>query len=190
MHDNDPVTLEAEKQRNLANKQHATSTPISEAPGWNEHLASSSEAHVKVCSALWTLHTMNSNRVRCRPIRPKIAWPLLSQRQLITSSLGTLLRTGCPAGRLPTSESPSKDRLDLLPPILVSGLHSHRRSYPRHLLVDESKTKVKVKTEVYQEVLKDATPSEEAVCLSLNPIVPSVTSAHLFPQVKSDRGEV
>lgn len=52
MHDNDPDLLEVEKKRNLENKQHATSTPISEAPGWNEYLATSSEAHIKVGSAL------------------------------------------------------------------------------------------------------------------------------------------
>ncbi|KAF8239748.1 hypothetical protein L208DRAFT_1236331, partial [Tricholoma matsutake] len=47
MHDNDPDTLDMEKQRNLSNKQHRTSTPLSNAPGWNEHLASASEASVK-----------------------------------------------------------------------------------------------------------------------------------------------
>lgn len=50
MHDNDPKTLEREKQRNLAGKQHqSASTPHqdSHAPGWNEHLASASEASVK-----------------------------------------------------------------------------------------------------------------------------------------------
>lgn len=51
MHDNDPHILELEKQRNLANKQHATSTPMSEAKGWNEHLATASEAYVKVGGA-------------------------------------------------------------------------------------------------------------------------------------------
>ncbi|EIW83962.1 hypothetical protein CONPUDRAFT_163215 [Coniophora puteana RWD-64-598 SS2] len=47
MHDNDAETLDAEKARNLTGSQHKTSTPIREAPGWNEHLASESEAHVK-----------------------------------------------------------------------------------------------------------------------------------------------
>ncbi|KAI3615039.1 hypothetical protein WG66_016938 [Moniliophthora roreri] len=48
MHDNDPQTLETEKQRNLSRQQHKTSTPHGEhAPGWNEHLASASEASVK-----------------------------------------------------------------------------------------------------------------------------------------------
>ena len=43
-------TLELEKQRNLAGKQHhSASAPHEEhAPGWNEALASESEAHVKV----------------------------------------------------------------------------------------------------------------------------------------------
>lgn len=41
-------TLDTEKQRNLSNKQYRTSTPLSSAPGWNETLASASEASVKV----------------------------------------------------------------------------------------------------------------------------------------------
>ena len=40
--------LEREKQRNLRNEQHKTSTPIRNAPGWNLYLASESEADVKV----------------------------------------------------------------------------------------------------------------------------------------------
>ncbi|KAI0715842.1 hypothetical protein C8T65DRAFT_643392 [Cerioporus squamosus] len=48
MHDNDPEVLEKEKHRNLTKQQHKTSTPIPDhAPGWNEHLASASEAAVK-----------------------------------------------------------------------------------------------------------------------------------------------
>ncbi|KII89999.1 hypothetical protein PLICRDRAFT_40186 [Plicaturopsis crispa FD-325 SS-3] len=48
MHDNDPQTLDAEKAKNLSSQQHGTSTPHPEgAPGWNEHLASASEAAVK-----------------------------------------------------------------------------------------------------------------------------------------------
>ncbi|KAJ7364134.1 hypothetical protein DFH08DRAFT_266992 [Mycena albidolilacea] len=48
MHDNDPVILETEKARNLAGTQYQTSTPHRKhAPGWNEHLASASEASVK-----------------------------------------------------------------------------------------------------------------------------------------------
>lgn len=42
--------LEEEKQRNLKKIQHETSTPHKHAPGWNEYLASASEAAVKVCS--------------------------------------------------------------------------------------------------------------------------------------------
>ncbi|KAJ7928971.1 hypothetical protein B0H13DRAFT_2311247 [Mycena leptocephala] len=47
MHDNDPVILETEKVRNLAGTQYKTSTPHKHAPGWNEHLATASEASVK-----------------------------------------------------------------------------------------------------------------------------------------------
>ncbi|GAW02587.1 ctg1 protein [Lentinula edodes] len=45
MHDNDPDVLDTEKKRNLSKTQHGTSTPHDHAPGWNEHLASASEAH-------------------------------------------------------------------------------------------------------------------------------------------------
>ncbi|KAL9714028.1 hypothetical protein Ac2012v2_002335 [Leucoagaricus gongylophorus] len=48
MHDNDPEVLEREKHRNLTQSQHKTSTPHKkDAPGWNEYLASASEANVK-----------------------------------------------------------------------------------------------------------------------------------------------
>ncbi|KIK34636.1 hypothetical protein CY34DRAFT_812794, partial [Suillus luteus UH-Slu-Lm8-n1] len=43
--------LERGKRRNLSGTQHETSTPIDDAPGWNEDLASASEAHVKVPSS-------------------------------------------------------------------------------------------------------------------------------------------
>jgi len=47
MHDNDPQVLDVEKRRNLSGTQHSTSTPLKNAPGWNEHLATTSEASVK-----------------------------------------------------------------------------------------------------------------------------------------------
>ncbi|KAF8151845.1 hypothetical protein K438DRAFT_1457357, partial [Mycena galopus ATCC 62051] len=51
MHDNDPETLEREKDRNLEGQQDESSTPHKHAPGWNEPLASSSEASVKADQA-------------------------------------------------------------------------------------------------------------------------------------------
>lgn len=48
MHDNDPEVLEREKHRNLRGEQHQTSTPLKHAPGWNESLATTSEAYTKV----------------------------------------------------------------------------------------------------------------------------------------------
>ncbi|KAF8591075.1 hypothetical protein K439DRAFT_1380993, partial [Ramaria rubella] len=48
VHDGNPEILEVEKRRNLEKKQHLTSTTHEEhAPGWNEYLASASEAHIK-----------------------------------------------------------------------------------------------------------------------------------------------
>jgi hypothetical protein len=44
----DPDMVELEKKRNLSKEQGKTSTPHDFAPGWNEHLASVSEAYVKV----------------------------------------------------------------------------------------------------------------------------------------------
>ncbi|KAF9043469.1 hypothetical protein BDP27DRAFT_1244249, partial [Rhodocollybia butyracea] len=37
--------LEREKHKNLNKTQHTTSTPHNHAPGWNKHLASTSEAY-------------------------------------------------------------------------------------------------------------------------------------------------
>ncbi|EIW57206.1 uncharacterized protein TRAVEDRAFT_126463 [Trametes versicolor FP-101664 SS1] len=52
MHDNDPDVLEQEKKRNLSKEQHKTSTPHPDhAPGWNENLASASEAAIKADQA-------------------------------------------------------------------------------------------------------------------------------------------
>jgi hypothetical protein len=41
-------TLEREKQKNLKGEQDDKSAPMDKAPGWNQHLASRSEAEVKV----------------------------------------------------------------------------------------------------------------------------------------------
>ena len=62
--------LEEEKQKNLSNKQHKTSSPHEHAPGWNEHLASASEAHVKadksVDTSVETLTRQTIERVKHR----------------------------------------------------------------------------------------------------------------------------
>jgi len=63
MHDNDPEVLEAEKGRNLAGTQYKTSTPHKHAPGWNEHLASASEASVKADKATGSLEDLQSTTV-------------------------------------------------------------------------------------------------------------------------------
>lgn len=47
-HGYDPEVLELEKWRNLlAKQQYQTTAPVDDAPGWNEDLASDSEAFVK-----------------------------------------------------------------------------------------------------------------------------------------------
>jgi len=63
MHDNDPDVLETEKQRNLSKTQHHTSTPHAHAPGWNEHLASASEASVKADKATGTPEDLQKTTV-------------------------------------------------------------------------------------------------------------------------------
>ncbi|KAF8150012.1 hypothetical protein B0H34DRAFT_732107 [Crassisporium funariophilum] len=63
MHDNDPETLEREKNRNLSGSQHKTSTPHEHAPGWNEALASASEASVKADKSTGTAQELQSRTV-------------------------------------------------------------------------------------------------------------------------------
>ena len=71
------------------------------------------------------------------------------------------------AVRLLTIETRSKDRLGPVPLTLVSSL-IHVDLSAEGPPVDTAGSKVKVKTEAYQEVLEDATPSEQAVRLSVN----------------------
>ncbi|KAG1753361.1 hypothetical protein EDB19DRAFT_1668878 [Suillus lakei] len=63
MHDNDAETLEREKRRNLSGTQHKTSTPIDDAPGWNEDLATASEAHVKADRSSTTINDLQRKTV-------------------------------------------------------------------------------------------------------------------------------
>jgi len=63
MHDNDPEILELEKNRNLRGIQHKTSTPHAHAPGWNEHLASTSEASIKADQSSGTPSELQSRTV-------------------------------------------------------------------------------------------------------------------------------
>ncbi|GJF00078.1 hypothetical protein PsYK624_163570 [Phanerochaete sordida] len=64
MHENDPELLEVEKQRNLSKQQHKTSTPIKNAPGWNQYLASASEAAVKADRSDHSIHDLQSETVQ------------------------------------------------------------------------------------------------------------------------------
>ncbi|PFH47962.1 hypothetical protein AMATHDRAFT_49912 [Amanita thiersii Skay4041] len=68
MHDNDPELLEIEKRRNLSKTQHRTSTPHAHAPGWNESLATESEASVKAdkASATSDLQSKTIEYIRAR----------------------------------------------------------------------------------------------------------------------------
>ncbi|KXN84762.1 hypothetical protein AN958_09062 [Leucoagaricus sp. SymC.cos] len=65
MHENDPELLEREKHRNLSGSQHKTSTPHEkDAPGWNEYLASASEANVKADKSTTSPEDLQSQTVR------------------------------------------------------------------------------------------------------------------------------
>ncbi|KAF7369335.1 hypothetical protein MVEN_00261800 [Mycena venus] len=66
MHDNDPATLEKEKHRNLQGKQDKNSTPHEHAPGWNEPLASASEASVKADQATGSPDDLQKRTVESR----------------------------------------------------------------------------------------------------------------------------
>lgn len=70
-----------EKQRNLSNKQHRTSTPLSNAPGWNEHLASASEASVKVGMESHPFVLTYLNRILARLIDQPSGRPLNFKRK-------------------------------------------------------------------------------------------------------------
>ncbi|KAF8631372.1 hypothetical protein AX15_002428 [Amanita polypyramis BW_CC] len=63
MSGNDPEVLEIEKKRNLSKTQHRTSTPLSHAPGWNESLATESEAFVKADQATETNSELQTKTV-------------------------------------------------------------------------------------------------------------------------------
>ncbi|KDR76231.1 hypothetical protein GALMADRAFT_247520 [Galerina marginata CBS 339.88] len=64
MHDNDPEVLEKEKNRVLSrNVNDKTSAPHEHAPGWNESLASASEAFVKADKSEGTKDEMQATTV-------------------------------------------------------------------------------------------------------------------------------
>lgn len=128
MHDNDPEVcillscpgckltkdqiLELEKNRNLRGVQHKTSTPHSHAPGWNETLASASEASVKVCTRSKRCYPINNSHTgrqvyrvtqwitiqNCRipshtPFKRWWRWPFFNHSSLLAWwSLWTIIR--------------------------------------------------------------------------------------------------
>ena len=74
-------------------------------------------------------------------------------------------------------KTPSKDHSDRL---VSRVLHPCGLSGAEELSVDQAGPKVKVKTEAYKEVTKDATPSEQAVSQSLNAFASKTMSTDLF----------
>jgi hypothetical protein len=52
--------LQREKQRNLSRHPYQNNAPMDHAPGWNEQLASSSEAFIKVCHTTLILSYRNA----------------------------------------------------------------------------------------------------------------------------------
>ena len=53
-HTYSPQLMEKDKRRNLSGGHHRTSAHIEDAPGWNECLATASEANVKVLPIVTT----------------------------------------------------------------------------------------------------------------------------------------
>ncbi|RXW15285.1 hypothetical protein EST38_g10569 [Candolleomyces aberdarensis] len=64
MHDNDPEILEREKARNLSGQQFGRVDPHAHAPGWNEALASASEARVKADKSDATQEEMTAETIK------------------------------------------------------------------------------------------------------------------------------
>ncbi|KAG2752147.1 hypothetical protein P692DRAFT_20830369 [Suillus brevipes Sb2] len=94
MHDNDPEMLERGKRRNLSGTQHETSTPIDDAPGWNEDLASASEAHVKADRSTVTINDLQRKTIdyihaRHQPDEPLNHREASYLRDEVTGPLGT-----------------------------------------------------------------------------------------------------
>jgi len=84
--------------------------------------------------------------------------------------------------KLNTSGTLSKGRLGQAPLRLVSDFVCTDILELRNSTIDEAGSRVKVKTQVYEEVLKDATPSEEAVCPSLELLAESnIVATRRFP---------
>ncbi|KAI0303776.1 hypothetical protein B0F90DRAFT_1708970 [Multifurca ochricompacta] len=63
VHDNDPEVLEREKRRNLTRQPYQTSSPLDHSPGWNEHLATTSEANIKADQDASSSHDLASRTV-------------------------------------------------------------------------------------------------------------------------------
>jgi len=63
VHENDPEVLEREKRRNLSRQPYQTSSPLDHSPGWNESLASTSEANVKADQDASSFHDLASRTV-------------------------------------------------------------------------------------------------------------------------------
>ncbi|KAH7912814.1 hypothetical protein BJ138DRAFT_732785 [Hygrophoropsis aurantiaca] len=65
MHDNDAEVLDREKRRNLSRStsKDKTSSPHDDSPGWNETLASESEAHIKADRSRSPVHDLQRQTV-------------------------------------------------------------------------------------------------------------------------------
>ena len=107
--------------------------------------------------------------VYSRPTNPRIQFLPSSRRRSSTSILDIPPRTEWGVVKLNMSGTLSKDLLDQGPLRVVSQLPHSYGCFAVNQTVDEAGPQVKVKTKVYQEILKDATPSEEAVRLLLTP---------------------
>ena len=94
--------------------------------------------------------------------------------------LGILPRRDWGAAKLHTSGTLSKDRSGQAPLRVVSALPVLTDIARLRIILVEAGPRVK-KTHLYEEMLEHATPSEEAVCLSLDPLALDIIVIHLSP---------
>ncbi|PVG04308.1 hypothetical protein CPB86DRAFT_693767 [Serendipita vermifera] len=120
IHDNDPEILESEKQRNLKGEQYKTSSPHKHAPGWNEYLASTSEAYTKADKSTATVEEMQQEtltRVEARhpktvveAVAEKVTDALEGAKEVATEAKDTIMGPLASAGKTLTGSDDASSK--------------------------------------------------------------------------------
>ncbi|KIY50683.1 hypothetical protein FISHEDRAFT_71721 [Fistulina hepatica ATCC 64428] len=92
--ENDPEVLVKEKERNLSGKQHTTSSTLDHAPGWNEYLATDSEAAVKADGSTDTFVQMTARTVEHIKMRHPVENGTLEASYASDTVMGPLSKKG------------------------------------------------------------------------------------------------